>query len=348
MNIELFINTNNYDITKPVQPTPQEYLDKMVSLFEQYALKSEEATSSQWEKLQEIIDNKNMIEKKLQPLNALGGYSLDIVGGSLRDIMLGKPETINDYDIVITPNFSGKEKVILLAQELNIKISDSENEIELTNIKMFRIAAAKEQIEVKGYPWDSTVEKDLTDRIEKDFLFSKIVQHLMKDTPDYKHYGANNVREKYMNFHIMSINQFSGVNNIKVDLIVSEREYSGHMFLSTFDFELCKIKADLTNITTKEELLNNIVPLGSMLRDVENNTLSVNVIKFPKENLEYFFNKHLVKLMEKYPNHKVNLYSTKKVEYFTDEEKERWIFAHKLKIEIAIPEKGFVTKKMKI
>lgn len=344
MNLKLFIETNNYDINKSSMPTPKDYMNQMLLLFNQYSLKNEDVTQLQWEKLQEIIYNKKIIEEKLKALNEVVEYSLDIVGGSLRDIMLGQPEIISDYDIVISCDGVPIPKLMNLINSLNIPMKFYNEE--LKEIKLFRIDNAKEQSKAKGYSLEESTEKYLNEEIEKNLLFSMIVNHLMSDSVDYKNYKHNNVKKKYMNFHITSINQFKGVNNSKIDLIVSE--YSGINFLSTFDFELCKIKADLKNSKTKEDLLNNMVPLGSMLRDVNNNTLSVNAIKFPKESLKYFFNKHLLKLLKKYPDHKVNLYTTKQINSFTEEEKERWIFAQKLKMEVDMPEKGIKNKKIKI
>lgn len=342
MNLELFIQTNGYDTGKHFSPTPQVYYDKMVNLFNKYALKSDQITLEQWEKLQEIIDIKLIIEEKLKPLDKIGNYHLSVVGGSLRDLLVGQENCINDYDIVISPSSIIKDKIINLAKEMNIEVNNYDNDLQ--NIKLFKIAAAKEQKEITGYEWISSNEEDIIEKIERDFYFSKIVNKLMIGLPGHKCYSENNVREKYMNFHINSINQFN-MNKTKVDLIVSQ--YHGLMFVTTFDFELCKIYADLKTVNTKEELLNNIIPLGSMLRDVEDKTLSVNALKFPKENLEYFFNKHLIKLMDKYPNHKVNIFAQKAVQEFTNEEKERWIFAHHLKLKNAMPEKGYKVK-MKI
>ena len=342
MNLELFIQTNGYNTQKTFSPTPQAYYDKMVNLFNKYALVSDTVTLDQWTILQEIIDIKLIIEEQLKPLDKIGNYHLSVVGGSLRDLLVGQDKDINDYDIVISANSIMKEKIIDLAKEMSIEVNNYDKDLQ--NIKLFKIAAAKEQKEITGYEWNDDNEKNIIEKIERDFYFSKIVNKLMIGLPGHKCYSENNVREKYMNFHINSINQFN-TKTKKVDLIVSQ-EY-GAMFVTTFDFELCKIYADLKNIHTKEELLNNIIPLGSMLRDMEDKTLSVNGLKFPKENLEYFFNKHLLKLIDKYPNHKVNIFAQKAVQEFTSEEKERWIFAHHLKLKNSMPEKGYKVK-MKI
>ena len=149
-----------------------------------------------------------------------------------------------------------------------------------------------------------------------------------------------------MNAHITSIHQFSGINNKKVDLIVTEN--SGISFLSTFDFEICKVYANLRNVKTKEQLLNKIVPLGSMLRDIEDKTFSFNGIKFPQNNLEYFFNKHLLKLKEKYPDYSVNTFCSKKNDTLSNIEKERWIFSQYLILNHDISSHNTLPKKLKI
>lgn len=344
MKLDLFIQSNNFDTQRPQQPTPQVYLDKMLYLFDKYALKSETMTDEQWKILNEIVENKKIIQKALLPLKGICNYELSIVGGSLRDIIAAQPEKVNDYDMVISCGHGKAEDILNLARNMGFAI-DLQDE-ELNKIKTFRIESAKEQRNAKDNEWDNYTEKYLIEQIEKDFYFSKVINKLMSHTKNYKHFSANNVKEKYMNFHITSINQFTGFNDKKVDLIVSD--YYGLGFLSTFDFELCKIYADLKKVETKEDLLGQIIPTGSMLRDIDDKTFSVKVTKFSPENLHYFFNKHLLKLIEKYPEYKLNIFSDKKIEDFTLGEKERWICAQHLQMNMNFPEKGLVHKKLKI
>ena len=169
---------------------------------------------------------------------------------------------------------------------------------------------------------------------------------LTKNLSNYNFFGSNNVSEKYLNFHITSINQFNGVNNKKVDLIVSD--YSRLGYVTTFDFEICKIYADLKNVKTVKDLIDKIVPTGSMLRDLNDKTFSLNAIKFNEEHMDYFFNKHLLKLKEKYPDFKLNYFTQKEKKDFTEIENKRWIFANKCKMEIDLKVKGLKDKKLKI
>lgn len=346
MNLKLFLLENNYDTQRKNQPTMQSHFDEMLYLFNKHHLNNDNITSEQWGVLQDIIDNKKIIENKLLPLKKIVNYNLNIVGGSLRDILTGNPKMVNDYDIVISPYDLNKENCLNLASELGININL--NNTDLKNTMNFRVKIYEEKMAKSEREISVKEMNQFKIDIETEFVFSTIVDFLMKDSLDYKFFKSNNVQEKYMNHHIMSISQFSGINGKKIDLIVSK--YNGMNFLSTFDFEICKVFANLNKIT-KEELLNSIVPTGSMLKDIENKTFSVDVIKFPKENLEYFFKKHLKKLMVKYPHFQVNLFNRnyiKDIKDFNQEEKERWHFAQVLKLEHVLPVKENKGVKIKI
>lgn len=347
MNLEKFIQANNYDVHRSHNATPQEYFDKIVTLFNKHNVTNEQLNDSQWEVLQEIIDIKKIIYEKLQPLKDELKFDLSLVGGSLRDIISGKTELINDYDIVLSLGYVDKEKIKQLthfAKKLNILVDL--NDTAYKEMKDFRINAQKEQVVIKGYTWEDYHEKSLLENLEANYYLSKIVKHLMSEVHGVKHFEARNVREEYANYHITSIHQFLAKNNKKVDLIVSD--YSEMNFLSTFDIELCKLYVDLNKIQKKEDLIENIIQTGSMIRDLEDKTLSINVIKFSEENQEYFFNKHLLKLMDKYPDYKVNIYSSKPISELTNEEKQRWVYGQHLKMNFNYPEKGNVVKKLKI
>lgn len=346
MKVDNFIRENNYDTKRPHHATPQEYFDKIVGLFHKHNVTNEQLNSSQWEVLQEIMDNKSFITEKLKPLESID-YHLSLVGGSLRDIVADNAQSINDYDIVISLGYTDDtklKKMIELAKTLNVEVDINNKDFQA--MKDFRRKSQKEQKSVKGYDWESYDEDNLTKNLNANYYLSKIVKHLMKDVSSIKHFEAKNVREEYANYHIMSINQFIGANDKKVDLIVSD--YADMNFLSTFDIELCKLYLNLKKISHKEEIMDNIIQTGSMIRDLEEKTLSINIIKFSEENQEYFFNKHLLKLTEKYPDYKVNIFSSIPMDNFTHEEKQRWVYGQHLKMNFNYPEKGNIVKKLKI
>lgn len=346
MNVEKFIQANNYNTQRTHNATPQEYFDKIVTLFHKHNVTNEQLNHSQWEVLQEIMDNKNFLAEKLKPLEPIN-YHLSLVGGSLRDLVVDNAQSINDYDIVISLGYvkeSTLENLTNIAKTLGVHVDINNPEFEA--MKRFREKSKIEQKNVKGYSWDNDDEKELNKTLNANYYLSKIVKHLMKDIPTIKNFESKNVREEYANYHIMSINQFMGANNKKVDLIVSD--YEDMSFLSTFDIELCKLYLNLKNISNKEEIMDNIIQTGSMIRDLEDKTLSINVIKFSEENQEYFFNKHLLKLTEKYPDYKVNIFASIPMDSFTHQEKQRWVYGQHLKMNFNYPEKGQVVKKLKI
>ena len=345
MKLDLFIETNNYDPTKRFSPTPQHYFNYITSLFDKHALKQETMTIEQWNILEEILENKNTIEKELAPLKELFHFDLNIVGGSLRDVILNSTDKINDYDFTIScSNFGLIKPLEDVAKDMGLNLNSLKDELD--NITKARIDFAQEQSEAIDFSLDNISKQYLISTTKQNFYFSQIINKLMSNTKNYKYFSSQNVKEEYMNAHITSIHQFSGINNKKVDLIVTEN--SGISFLSTFDFEICKVYANLRNVKTKEQLLNKIVPLGSMLRDIEDKTFSFNGIKFPQNNLEYFFNKHLLKLKEKYPDYSVNTFCSKKNDTLSNIEKERWIFSQYLILNHDISSHNTLPKKLKI
>lgn len=344
MKLNLFIETNNYDPTKRFSPTPQHYFNYITSLFDKHALKQETMTIEQWNILEEILENKNIIEKELAPLKELFHFDLNIVGGSLRDVILNSTDKINDYDFTISCNFDLIKPLDDVAKDMGLSLNSLKDE--LNTITKARIDFAEKQCESQGFDLDRSSKQYLISTTKQNFYFSQIIHKLMENTKNYQYFSSKNVQDEYMNAHITSIHQFFGINNKKVDLIVTEN--SGISFLSTFDFEICKVYANLRNVKTKEQLLNKIVPLGSMLRDIEDKTFSFNGIKFPQENLQYFFNKHLLKLKEKYPDYSVNTFCSKKNDTLSNIEKERWIFSQYLILNHDISSHNTLPKKLKI
>jgi hypothetical protein len=345
MNLKKYIQENKYDI-KNTHATQQEYFNNMSYVFNKYELKEEQLNDSQKRVLEDILENTKIIKQTLNPLKSVCDYNLSLVGGTLRDLILGKEDSINDYDIVLSLghiDILKIQKLEELSNELKIEIRLNQ---EYEKIKEFRLNGTKERYEIQGGKWSNSEENELLKVLKGNYYLSKIVKSLMNTMPKVKHFEAKNVREEYANYHIMSIHQFEGRSNKKVDLIVSD--YADMDFLSTFDVELCKVYVNLNKISTKEDIIKNIIPTKSMLKDVEDKTLSINVIKFTCENLEYFFNKHLLKLKEKFPNYKINIFSTKPNDLFTIEEKKRWVYAQTLKMNFDFPEKGKFIKKVKI
>ena len=116
-----------------------------------------------------------------------------------------------------------------------------------------------------------------------------------------------------MNNHIDGILQFNGLNNKKIDLIVSD--FVGAEFIQTFDFEICKGVLDFDSLFKKTELnheqqielcANEVFLTVGMLRDLGRKTLSICCDSFTVENIHYFMNKHFLKLRGKFPDYELN------------------------------------------
>lgn len=351
MNKELFILINGYSLTKP-NPTPQEYLNKMEYLFDKYALNYEEINEEKKTILCQIIENKNIIDNKLSPIKELGiDFEFSVVGGALRDLIINKENEINDFDFVLKNKCEDTDQLIKACKTLNINIDNRE----LKHIIEFRKDKKVNQIKEMYKSWGQEItsddkyitseEKRILEEVTREYYFSLIVENLTKDLPETNYFKSNYVDKEYMNFHISGIRQFKLSNNKKVDLIISD--FGNIEFLSTFDFEICKVFANLNDITNEKDLLEKMVPTGSMLRDLEDKTISLNPIKFNVEHIEYFFSKHYLKLKEKLQDHELNLFSIKKKEQFTENDKLLWGLADSKRLEMKLAPKEKV-KNLKI
>ncbi len=128
----------------------------------------------------------------------------------------------------------------------------------------------------------------------------------------YKLFENKDVEEKYLNKKIASIFKIIDKNGFENDLIVSD--ISAQNFIASFDFEICKCYIELetkNKSISYNEFLNNIVCLPSMLRDLDEKTLTIKVKNFNMEEIEYFMNKHYLKLKEKFPDYKLNYFESK-------------------------------------
>ena len=207
MNKELFISVNGYSLTKP-RPTPQEYLEKMEYLFDKYALRYEDLNEEKKQILNQIIENKNVIDNKLSPMKELGiDFEFSVVGGALRDLIINKENEVNDFDFVLKNDCKDTEKLMKVCEKLNIAINNNE----LNNIINFRKEKKVEQIKEMYKGWGQEIdsndshivseEQRILEEVTREYYFSLIVENLTKDLPETNYFKSNYLEKEY-NKHV--------------------------------------------------------------------------------------------------------------------------------------------------
>jgi hypothetical protein len=298
-----------------------EYQEKMGKLFELYYPQEKSMSEGQRKSFKEIYDNAELIANALKPLRELGfDFSLSVVGGAVRDTVLDKSETINDYDFVVTLDDS-----YFSLQALKNKITNSEIGTILN--KEEQSSFYRQLTDFEKYLSENQFKRQINDpylgmsnkKIEEEakikLLWQILVERQVKNNLKISNIFRNkDVENKYLNKNIEAIFQVDGLNNKKIDLIVSQ--HTGRGFAMSFDFEICKGEINLGFMTRHEpfegdavkELLNNLWLMPSMLRDIDEKTLSISAGNFDIDHINYFMNKHFLKLKDKFPTHSFNYF----------------------------------------
>ena len=59
-----------------------------------------------------------------------------------------------------------------------------------------------------------------------------------------------------------------------------------------------------------QNVYENILATPTFLKDLADNTVSINIRNFTKEHVDYFMDKHFLKLKQKYPDKQFKMYNT--------------------------------------
>jgi hypothetical protein len=166
----------------------------------------------------------------------------------------------------------------------------------------------------------------------KDAL-TEVCMRLLDKTENVTGYYSNKNSQK----EIVSVNPYLNdqmYGNIKlqsshlkypVDLVICK--HPALPFSASFDFAICKVvcnysdnqysdeQVDVVQCFNPEKALwqnvyENILATPTFLKDLADNTVSINIRNFTKEHIDYFMDKHFLKLKEKYPERQLKMYNT--------------------------------------
>lgn len=232
-------------------------------------------------------------------------YSIDVIGGSIRDFLLDNHKQIKDLDILInlTPSFTNMDYYlshILGHRELNIK-------------------------KITEKSWCTEDELNAVKFSDNDELYekhNKLVQlclnrkHELVSTKVF----SKNEREKKgeIIYGEDILKELSGIIKVEskelkypIELLLTDR--GTERFYSTIDFGICNVGLKIVNLDTHNpvELINihkiseSFAISNDFLQDVKDKTITYNTHNRSLEQIEYSFNNHLKRVQAKFPEHKI-------------------------------------------
>jgi hypothetical protein len=271
------------------------------------------------EALDNIIKQYNDIFNSLKPMMKLGiTFDLWLVGGSVRDLLLGKSSLISDLDIMLT-----------FRQQVQPKIPTAS-----FFMKRSKLDFTKEQIQSIIYRNNSEtpfahwniLEEESTDwkinqakqKIRPTALFDILACCLAQNLDLYEIYspkvdGENSVEltQRYVDHRITGVIKIRKDNwKWPVDIIISE--YNVNEFIESFDFGICKVAIELlrgSDVREQRKLLpltaKNLMKRARLnsqfIKDYQAKELNMVVTSgMTLRQVQHSVEKHLPKLEAKY------------------------------------------------
>lgn len=270
----------------------------------------------------ELVINKILLDcasiyKALLPLYELHlPFSISLVGGAARDILLDNVEKIKDLDISISVEAYFFEKI-------------NQKKLNETLLKL-----GLDTSKIKDWNTKGKTKAQKTHELYNTFKIYTIVHFLLKkhfeltntypprksDIETYKKKKENNLNQQsdddvppYLHDKLHGVIKIDTTFSYPVDILISN--YTTDHLLEGFDFNLCKAgfivvdKDFLQNHTihfpmNAKEFLYNYYPNEDFLIDVKNCT---NTMYFDYKNhtsIELSITKHLPRIEAKYPQYK--------------------------------------------
>lgn len=283
ININKYISVLGYTdlknfLTKSYFKEPQVILNSL----KQYAPDYDCLSNTQKNNYQNIYTCVKKIDLVLSQFNQFNIYPhVAVVGGCLYDSVLGI--TPKDYDVVIYFPYKNSPPVHNFLN--NIKP-------DAYNIKDEKLLLLMSQT-LLGFSVDS-FPKIVELLIKKEFnLINKINE---RSSIVAEHYIYKSIKDVYKVTH-KEIDK-------PIDIIISDEDC--YNFLNYFDFNLCKMCIPYKGERNLKDFLANFYINPSSLYDLKDKKLTVNIDKFSDEEVNYFLNKHYLRLKEKLPDYQLS------------------------------------------
>lgn len=292
------------------QSRAQRYSDK----FNQVVPDLAELSANQKKFLIQSFDVLKSVSNNLSPLKGLGvSYSLSLAGGAVRDFLFDRISDINDVDVYL---FMGNKDINIMQRSSGVK-----NSVDLS-INDAQVVLGKSDLNA------SMLQK------KEDWLDYSVSSLMAKSFNIHNKFYETDVSREYLESSIKSIFKMHSknlnTNSLKcmgnIDLILTQSPIRD--FITLFDFEICKTYFDFRpndftnikkNLSSEEDFLHRVNAFSddekiqymysklrvfhSCLKDMVEKTLTINLQRFPKEHVDYFLNKHYLKMVEKFPEY---------------------------------------------
>lgn len=307
--------------------------------------------------LKKIHEDCQTLDIVMEPLKKLKiDYSINIVGGAVRDFLLNRQDKIKDIDFMVSilPSEDLKDKInskfllfsgIFTERDLGlVNWVDDYTDIDDAKGKLIQLCCNKIRLTTHLYNTNSPTNKKDTEKNTK-----------IPDPDEIDSYQAIS-RERLYSI-IKLNNQTSHDKKIKFnysfDLLMTNM--TAPQFLTHFDFDICK--ASLCVVNTKYNKTVPKDPLHFISRfsaptefwaDVANKQMTLNTHRKNEKMLKDSVNTHLPSLLNKYDGFKVELNevspNSKQITYLKD------IKASMMQkmLEKNLPQKTVVQKRNKI
>lgn len=248
------------------------------------------------------------LHKTLLPLVELNiAYSIDIIGGSVRDFLLDKHKEIKDLDILIN-----------LTPLLNTNMDYYSRH--LVNNKILKTTTIIE----KG--WCTKEELEKVEFSDTDQLYSKhnkLLQVCLNRNHQITHTQifTKNEREKKgeLLYGEDILKELSGIIKIEskefkypIELLLTDR--GTERFYSTIDFGICNVGLKIINLDKDnyvdligvDTIVDHFAISSDFLQDIQNKTITYNTHNRCFDQIEYSFKNHLKRVEKKYPDYNIS------------------------------------------
>lgn len=286
----------------------QEYLNKHPYLYK-YSKEEQEAFFLKLEKyqpqmsrlnaeqtvyLQDIFSTLQQLNTHLEELTQCGfSFQLGVAGGALRDVILNNSKSIGDYDITL--HISNLPNTNFGTNSLSVNFKKLNEKIDIKNIWGKYFSAPD--------PYYIPLPTDFNEKMLTNLISAVLVESFPESIK--KVYYANHEVATYQNNSIYGLLKIENISNKKpLDLIITNRFVDG--FVDTFSFDLCKVYYEYNPKHAFKDMVDHIIIKHSMLNDLENKKLTMNLNHLSEENILYYMNKHYKKMKEKYPEYELS------------------------------------------
>lgn len=341
-------------------------INELIDVYEKFKEK-EQYINDMLQSIKEVKDFISKYEKK-SPIC----FDISLVGGALRDLII-KPENIKDLDILVNIGFNEDvresifNKVIKSPYDFSLlNVFDNIPRHKHTSLDIKKkLYITTQELLNRGFCNEIFARRILETTFDNNGIEEipiKLLSHLMRKDIDKTKMFSKDIdenainkadsniidKENYIFSKILTIVKMN-TSKYDVDLIFSVN--GAKDFIDSFDFEICKLYANVTQVKSKDDFIKNIYFDKRFWNDYSGKIFTMQIGKFSDEEVQKTMQKHFLNLKTKYMNYKLNI-SFGNVHSLDDSDKNKaaMYYSQERAIELDLELKNQVStkKKMKI